>query len=525
MQKNYLIGIGGTGARVIESVIYMCAAGYGPDELSLFMVDPDAGNGNLARTSQLIKQYNKCRQKLQRSKNNRLFHTDLKAPEKIVWDIFDKKKTRLSDYINYQNIQIKKRELADFVSVLFSDEELDTPLDEGFRGHPAIGAVVMANPPEDEYPFKILWDDIVNQPLNGVRVFIVGSVFGGTGAAGFPTLGSKNLIKFNKNKNVILNELKNESRILLGGALILPYFSFDEKSDGEQTMHVNANDFPIATKAALEYYNEKDLGFDQIYFIGDSLAQKVGKFSVGSKTQENLPHYIEIVSGLAAFDFYAQPEIKEAPTQKFFYASRNAETVSWNDLPISSDENIIKKRIVDFKSLITNMTVFAYSYCTYGKELREMLHTNIKDAWYKEYFSYKERNDKDRHKDIRIGDNKDFLDNMELFAKAFLTWICAINNDNARVKLLDRSKITRETVQVDKPIELLNHRTYISNIGNLLCESSQNLDFNKFITTGMNSVQISSADISAAAMTYSSLFINLFSEGTAAFCKKNYNIH
>ena len=66
MPKNYLIGIGGTGARVIEAAVNLCAAGFGPDELSIFLIDPDAGNGNLTRTKNLITNYIKCRKQLQK---------------------------------------------------------------------------------------------------------------------------------------------------------------------------------------------------------------------------------------------------------------------------------------------------------------------------------------------------------------------------------------------------------------------------------------------------------------------------
>lgn len=64
MSKNYLIGIGGTGARVVEAAVFMCAAGYGPDELSIFLIDPDKGNGNLARTTNLIDLYKDCKKDL-----------------------------------------------------------------------------------------------------------------------------------------------------------------------------------------------------------------------------------------------------------------------------------------------------------------------------------------------------------------------------------------------------------------------------------------------------------------------------
>ena len=456
MPKNFLIGIGGTGARIIESVVHMCAAGYGPDELTVFLIDPDAGNGNLTRTKTLISDYQKCRSSLkEKTENNPLFITDIKTPVKFVWEIFEKKKNvTLSEFINYPIMREKNRDLSDFVSVLFSEIELTMELNEGFRGHPAIGSVVMANPPEDEYPFKVLWEDINDKKANDVRVFLVGSVFGGTGAAGFPTLGSKKLLKYNPNQNVTLRE-NSLSRILLGGALILPYFSFSTDNSNDEKMFVTTNDFPIATKAALHYYDEKDLGFDQIYFIGDSLTQQVGKFSVGSTNQENRAHYIEIVAGLAAFDFFSQKEITENVEKKYFTACREQEEISWDSFPFSRDFNIIAEERKKFKRLITCMTTFSYSLASYGNKIIQSKGSEITQAWYREHFNYKKDEDA-RYFDPHHGTNKDTLDELIKFSKKFLAWISSIDDESGKVNLIDRNKIINGDIVPGKEIELFD---------------------------------------------------------------------
>ena len=45
----YLIGIGGSGSKCIDSYTYMCAAGLGPDRLWMGIVDQDQPNGNLGK--------------------------------------------------------------------------------------------------------------------------------------------------------------------------------------------------------------------------------------------------------------------------------------------------------------------------------------------------------------------------------------------------------------------------------------------------------------------------------------------
>ena len=55
--KNFLIGIGGTGAKCIEHLVYSCAAGLGPEQMWTGMIDQDEANGNVSRTKILLSKY------------------------------------------------------------------------------------------------------------------------------------------------------------------------------------------------------------------------------------------------------------------------------------------------------------------------------------------------------------------------------------------------------------------------------------------------------------------------------------
>ncbi|MEJ7736776.1 MAG: hypothetical protein WKF97_05050 [Chitinophagaceae bacterium] len=527
MPKNYLIGIGGTGARVIEAAVHLCAAGFGPDELSIFLVDPDSGNGNLSRTKSLITNYIKCRKQLQKQAGSSIFNTDIKIPpdEKgLVWGIFPDKGATLANFINFKNMPQNNPELADFASVLFTHDELNTTLDMGFRGHPSIGAVVMADIPYNEYPFKLLFDDLANNKrANDIRVFLVGSVFGGTGAAGFPTLGSKQILKFHKLAKIE----DNLSQILLGGALVLPYFSFELNADTSRTekeMFVTTKDFPIATKAALQYYEEKDLGFDQIYFLGDSLAPKVGKFEFGAMKQLNMPHYIEVASSLAAFDFYEQPDIKGPAPQMLFTACRESEKLRWSDLPVTREALKIREKQMELKSLVTRMTVFCYSFLTYGKRILAANHRELKEAWYVDYFKFNQRDEKDKLKDPRLGQSKEALDDFETFANSFLFWISAMDDNSGMVELIDRKMLVKGELDTGKKVSLIDPEqdNTKTNIGYLLKSEGSNKgrDFNDFIANGLNAVVLDKKITDA-----SSKYLNIFYEAAIKYCKANYNVN
>ena len=289
MPKNYFIGIGGTGARLAESLVHLCAAGLGPQNLTLFLIDPDQGNGNLARTTSLMDAYVSARKSFEQPAGDDVvpFQTHLTVPSAPVWHIFDRRGVRLADHIGLASIKNTNPALADFAQVLFSDDEMGTALDEGFRGHPNIGATVISDVPTDADPWQTFWQDVgTAQGPGEVQVFVAGSIFGGTGAAGIPTLGSPEVLKFAQQAS-----LGTSSKIRLAAGLVLPYFSFTPGATppGQSQLFVTAADFPLATKAALAYYAEKDLAYDDVYLLGDSLGQNVGAFSPGNQNQTQPP--------------------------------------------------------------------------------------------------------------------------------------------------------------------------------------------------------------------------------------------
>ena len=63
VERLIYIGIGGTGARCLEAVLHLCAAGAPgmPQRLVPLLVEPDSSNGNLTRTQSLLTWYRQVR--------------------------------------------------------------------------------------------------------------------------------------------------------------------------------------------------------------------------------------------------------------------------------------------------------------------------------------------------------------------------------------------------------------------------------------------------------------------------------
>lgn len=445
MSRNYFIGIGGTGARVAEALIHLCAAGLGPAELFLCLVDPDEGNGNLSRTKRLLVKYQAVRQSLgDRLSEVRFFGTKIVSPEPTVWTIFGQKDSpTLGSYISFATLQRQSPELAELAEVLFSDEERETQLNEGFRGHPSIGSVVMASPRSNEEPWKSFWTDVEKVSGEGeARVFLAGSIFGGTGAAGVPTFGQANMLKMHPNAK--LGEGK--SKITLGGCLVLPYFSFESAAEADANeMCVNWSDFPLATRAALQYYEEcygmAKLAYDDIYLVGDSGKDDVGTFSAGSSRQENRPHYIELVSALTALDFWSASYRGDRGAQAFM-AARSTETIDWSTLPISRDSSKITPLQGNLRHWMICFTAFAYTLATYGKEkLSEGLSgEDPTDAWWKENFADGQKKGRAAEASPTAPGQLAIIEGVVDFGLQYLRWLDGMSESSV-ADLIDTSKI------------------------------------------------------------------------------------
>jgi hypothetical protein len=176
--------------------------------------------------------------------------------------------------------------------------------------------------------------DIKNKSSSGkqtqTKVFLVGSIFGGTGASGFPTLG-----------RLIAKELNdNANKIKLGGLLMLPYFEFDDRNS-EQEIYAKSQEFTLKTEAALRYYGLNDLGLNPVYLLGTPGLKKIKDkdFSSGGSDQRNHPHFIEVFAGLALRDFMFN---EQSPVVRINRNDPNS--ITWTDLP---EADLVKVKLIN----------------------------------------------------------------------------------------------------------------------------------------------------------------------------------
>jgi hypothetical protein len=179
------------------------------------------------------------------------------------------------------------------IDLLFSEENKAAQMDVGFKGNPNIGSVVL-----NQFTESPEFGQFVNSFTQGDSIFIVSSIFGGTGAAGFPLL-VKNLRELDTTHGN--TGLIKESNI--GAISFLPYFQLDDGKKNKSK--IESSTFIQKTVTALRYYNENLTGnnsIDYMYYLGDISDNFYENFD-GSKNQKNKAHFLELVGAIAIFDY------------------------------------------------------------------------------------------------------------------------------------------------------------------------------------------------------------------------------
>ena len=395
----YFLSIGGSGAKVMESLLHLCIAGMLPnrtEELKIFSIDPDTGNGNLDRASAVLKNY-EVFQELRDSvgHDTRLFQNKVSVIEPYPWSP-TKHDTTLDDMMAYP--MYKGKPIGDLYEVLYTKKERATKLDQGFRGHPSIGAAVLAQnyvQLKNKGEWNNLFRSFEGENAN-VKIFIAGSVFGGTGAAGLPTIS-----RLLKN-----GDFKGNDKTLIGGAFMLPYFKFTPEGDNAQ-LFARSEAFTINTKAALKYYAQRDNVFSSMYLLGDSLLTHMPKFSIGARDQVNNAHILELYAALAAIDFF-QSDITNDDTTFKYICHDGDKIFKWSDFPNLYDDK------ENFHHIFTKFTRFVLAYVQFIKPvLSQLIARQIPEYKYPWFI--------DMLKDMDI--NPKILTSFDNYVESFVTWL------------------------------------------------------------------------------------------------------
>jgi len=437
---NYLIGIGGTGSKCVESFLHLAACGLGSkEEIWMGLVDQDESNGNLRRTRDLIVLYEKLFASLRTNDSNLnncdLFSTGIKATANKSWCPLPKGSKQFKDHFHYNLISEEQKNVFE---TLFEKEKRELTLEVGFRGWPSIGAAVFLSKISAEESF---WKNIfesIKKAKEGqeVRIFLIASIFGGTGAAGFPNIARLIREKIEK----MTNSRDSFRNLYISGALLLPYFSYPSESEMERAAKSDA--FLENAQGALKYYSnlvnmKNNRLFDSIYLLGWNPLINLNYFETGGNDQENTPLAPEFFAALAASHFFNTDEIKKG----FYISARDKkEIIGWNALPL-----INEKKSGEIRERMGQLIRFAFAYLSaYSSYLKEDKSSEISGhTWYKKLITKQKI-------DLYNNNIQTDLERLDRYCIHLLEWIASISYSTKGFKLVSAESFSSIPERIGK---------------------------------------------------------------------------
>ena len=261
------------------------------DEVVPIIIDPDASNQNLTDTVQLMNEYRETRKDLSfpQGVETQFFRTELsQILPNYTLRIQNTNNKKFKQFIDYSSVQSTSTKAM--LKMLFSEKNLDSSMDVGFKGNPNIGSVVL-----NQIVASGDFTEFANNFSAGDKIFIISSIFGGTGASGFPLL----LKTLRTNTVMPNNELINNAEI--GAITMLPYFKLAQSTESE----IDSSTFISKTKSALAYYENNIIennSINALYYLADDVTNTYDNNEGGSK-QRNDAHLIEFLAATAVADF------------------------------------------------------------------------------------------------------------------------------------------------------------------------------------------------------------------------------
>jgi frataxin-like iron-binding protein CyaY len=302
--RLHIVGIGGTGHKILTSVIHLTACGafkgkLGPNQISsirVLTIDADDANGNLSHTRSALDAYNNFTKAIN-GPDFGMLNIEAVSPD-LNLSLYDGERNSISSTFNiakYDGYDEDK-----LIRFLYTDPEISTQFNQGFYGHTSIGTLVV----RDFLNGHKIWKDFLSKINENDFVIVIGSIFGGTGASAVPVV----LDELNKKK-------KNDVTFNLATLMLTPYFNTidpNAKPGAEKKTDVLMPDsvnFHIKAKAALYYYHAQGQNkqTDALYIIGEPETNFSNEaYSRGSSKQRNKAHPVELFAATAILDFITE---------------------------------------------------------------------------------------------------------------------------------------------------------------------------------------------------------------------------
>ncbi|HEX8297747.1 MAG TPA: hypothetical protein VF594_01190, partial [Rubricoccaceae bacterium] len=346
----FLIAGGGTGAKVAEALVHLCAAGMAPRRVHVLLVDADTTNGNLQRALQTARSYQHVQRwpwAVETTTGGGFLRKDTKSYLQIFGS--ELSVTTLTETLDTtRDGGIANGASPDeqaVLDLLYDADEQTASCDDGFRARPNLGCLVLADHLATELPTHAgpFLDALVKESAAGqpVPVVVAASIFGGTGASLLP------VIRGAIEDALRRRDAERAAKMLTWGAvMILPHYQPARRIES-----VDPDRYLLDTANALQFYGmaqevtraQDSAGgtlYDAIYAVGsDRPSRNIVQPVLGQKAQAN-PAYVEEAIGALGAIHFAETLGQGRRATRVFQPDRGNTRLTWADLPLGADERL-----------------------------------------------------------------------------------------------------------------------------------------------------------------------------------------
>ena len=350
--SKFVIAIGGTGMRCLESFVHLCAIGmFDNEEINILTLDTDQTNGNKGRVEQLIDLYQRVKSEkpdmidggspnantfFSAKINLYRFFTDYNATERKTFQNLSRMNSGTTE---------QKEDNRELSELMLDEGVRNFALDHGYRAQTHLGSMLMYNGiveaarsvAADKSKAKSQDKELATfatklaQDASNAMVFVFGSVFGGTGASSIPVipvaLTEAVRLVSGGSQSLDLKVVK------FGATLLTKYFTFkapDKSQKEKEKIIADASNFALNSQAALQFYQADPTVkscYKRLYHIGWPITSidftgEATKTITGGAEQKNDCHVVELLSACAAYDFFT---LSKYGNQQAQYLYRSAD--------------------------------------------------------------------------------------------------------------------------------------------------------------------------------------------------------
>lgn len=275
-----IVGIGGTGSKIIEALVHLAPSGITPSKIIPIIIEQDKNNGNKERCENVINAYINIRKQIDKSQNRpkSIFTTTI---EPLSFIPIIEEDTNLIEIIKYNGMNYDEKK---FLDSIYTSHQLRETLEDGFKKKAFQGSILSKKITENE-KFK----EIIKREEN--LIVVCGSVFGGTGSSLILDVA-----------RYLKEETKNNKAII--GITMMPYFKLAKKVENENN-HNNKKEPElddsydmVSTKIFFEMCSDLlDKSFHALYAFGTKPEDEVSNYQhTGNRVQENDAHIFELIA-------------------------------------------------------------------------------------------------------------------------------------------------------------------------------------------------------------------------------------